>query len=89
MRGTLRGTGTAEMLESIKRATSYTSDAIDGDCANFLRAAVTELALDADQRERIMRVARTIANLDHSENIRPHHLSEAINYRMFRPYGYH
>jgi magnesium chelatase family protein len=30
----------------------------------------------------VLRVARTIADLERSEAIRPEHLSEAVNYRM-------
>jgi magnesium chelatase family protein len=32
--------------------------------------------------DKVLRVARTIADLDRSETIRPMHLNEAINYRM-------
>ena len=53
------------------------------DSRNLLRAAVSEYALDADVRNRIIAVARTIANLDHSERIEARHLCEAINYRVF------
>lgn len=42
---------------------------------------VSELALDADVRNRIVAVARTIANLDQSERIDSRHVCEAINYR--------
>ena len=34
------------------------------------------------RHDKILRVARTIADLDHSEDIKPMHLNEAINYRM-------
>jgi magnesium chelatase family protein len=49
---------------------------------NLLRTSMTELGLSARAHDKILRVARTIADLDNSESIRPMHLSEAINYRM-------
>jgi hypothetical protein len=51
---------------------------------NLLRAAVRELGIDPDVRQRIIAVARTIASLDGREPIEACHLSEAINYRMMR-----
>ena len=50
--------------------------------SNLLRATMTELGLSARAHDKILRVARTIADLDQSERITSMHLSEAINYRM-------
>lgn len=49
---------------------------------NLLRATMTELGLSARAHDKILRLARTIADLDASESISPAHISEAINYRM-------
>jgi magnesium chelatase family protein len=54
---------------------------LDEECQNQLKAAMTELGLSARAHDKILRVARTIADLDQSESIRPMHLNEAINYR--------
>jgi magnesium chelatase family protein len=55
---------------------------LDDECQNLLRSAMTELGLSARAHDKILRVARTIADLDSSADIRSQHLNEAINYRM-------
>jgi magnesium chelatase family protein len=55
---------------------------MNNDCRNLLKAVFAELALNADDRRRIVAVARTIANLDGRERIETSHICEAINYRM-------
>ena len=54
---------------------------IDTDCQNLMKAAMDRLGLSARAYDRILKVARTIADLDASEHINVTHLSEAINYR--------
>ncbi len=49
-----------------------------------MRAAYDALGLTARSYDRILRVARTIADLAGSENIGPDHLAEAIQYRTFQ-----
>ena len=76
------GTGLAEMRRQIEAKSDYHSLELDEDCRNLLKAAVAELGLDTDVRNRILAVARTIADLDRCERIESRHLCEAINYRM-------
>ena len=52
------------------------------ECRNLLRASMTELGLSARAHDKILRTARTIADMDGGEAIEPAHLNEAINYRM-------
>lgn len=54
---------------------------LDATCQSLLRDAMESLGLSARAHDRILRVARTIADLDESETIRPEHLDEAIMYR--------
>lgn len=51
------------------------------ECAGILRDAMTKLDLSARAYDRIIRVARTIADLDNAADISPVHLREAISYR--------
>ncbi len=54
---------------------------LDGAGDNLLGEAVRRLGLSARAYHRILKVARTIADLDHQEHLAPHHLLEAIQYR--------
>ena len=69
----------AEMGEKETRA--YCK--LDTECESVLKDAFESLHLSARARARILKVARTIADLDLSEAIRPEHLYEAISYRTY------
>jgi magnesium chelatase family protein len=55
--------------------------ALDEEGRGLLKSAMEELGLSARAHDRILRVARTVADLEGCEPIRPGHLSEAIGYR--------
>lgn len=54
---------------------------VDSDGQSLLRQAMDSLGLSARAYHKVLKVARTIADLDDTDIIRPHHVSEAVNYR--------
>ena len=54
---------------------------LDVDGKALLKSAMTELGLSARAHDKILRIARTCADLESKDSIEVHHLAEAINFR--------
>jgi magnesium chelatase family protein len=54
---------------------------LEAECEKQMESAITKLGLSARAYDRILRVSRTIADLEGSEKIQAQHVSEAIQYR--------
>jgi magnesium chelatase family protein len=63
--------------------------ALDGESNDLMEKAMDRLGLSARAHSRILKISRTIADLESSPHVRAHHVAEAIQYRtldrrMFR-----
>ena len=67
----------AQMTSKLTRQYCVLTD----ECRNIMEQAMNRLGLSARAYDRILKVARTIADLEGAPNITVTHLSEAINYR--------
>lgn len=83
----LKGTGlltnsqiSGKMLDELCR--------VNAACIAFLKDAIRQLNISPRAYDRILRVSRTIADLENSSDILPMHVSEAMTYRVLdRQYG--
>ncbi|HSP07419.1 MAG TPA: YifB family Mg chelatase-like AAA ATPase, partial [Acidobacteriota bacterium] len=59
---------------------------LNSECLELMERAIRKFKLSARAYHRILKVSRTIADLDKAPEILPHHLSEAIQYRSLDQY---
>ncbi|HPR18638.1 MAG TPA: magnesium chelatase, partial [Candidatus Cloacimonadota bacterium] len=54
---------------------------LDAESKDILKRAMDKMGLSARAYDRILKVSRTIADLEESGNIKVNHISEAVQYR--------
>lgn len=70
-------TSNAEMTnKDIKKYCSLTEE-----CLSLLKLAVSKMQLSARSYQRVIKLARTIADLETSKEIKPNHIAESLQYR--------
>lgn len=72
---------TNDIIRQIKDKTDYKDLSLGKPSNTLLGCAYREMNLTPRQYDQIVRVARTVANLDCSEHIEVEHISEAIQYK--------
>lgn len=61
---------------------------LDSQCLSLLKMAMQKFGLSARAYDRIIKLSRTIADLDSAPNISPQHIAEAIQYRSLDREGW-
>ena len=77
----MKGTSSADFQKQLNSIGAIPPLVLDDTGSQLLRTAASERGLSAAVLDRTMRIAATIAALDHSDQIRVSHVCEAINYR--------
>lgn len=55
--------------------------ALSNECLNLLKLAVSKMQLSARSYQRVIKLSRTIADLESSKEIKPNHIAESLQYR--------
>lgn len=79
-----RGTSLEDIRKRLKDIAKHKSLKLDEHAEVLLKHAKRELGIDPEEDNRIIAVARTIANMEDSKPITAGHMAEAINYRRPR-----
>jgi magnesium chelatase family protein len=79
--GRFNGSRTRSNADMSHRQTRHNCR-LEPESDDLLQSSVTEFGLSARAHDKVLRVARTIADLDGCETIQLEHLNEAINYRL-------
>ena len=77
------GADSARCNAQMEPADLRTSCVLDEACTNLMKTAFERLGMTARSYDRVLRVARTIADLDGAAEIGPQHIAEAVQYRTF------
>jgi magnesium chelatase family protein len=89
-KNTKQNYGTKKMLEKINAAKEFaqTDLELESEANDFMHEANTNLKLSARSHTKVIKVARTIANLEQEVKIKTNHLQEALQYRAINWQNY-
>lgn len=80
--GKRRGTDSACIRDALGRATKFTALELSDDSILLLKQANDEIGLNARAYHNVVRIARTIANLEGEKSIQVMHIAEAVQYQL-------